>query len=190
MSPDPEPGPKQRTSKVAKKPVPLWAALALALVLIVLPALAVGPVFGPFVVLWAVCALALSFKSEFAQIRKQRLRNLGIYLFAAVVSVIGWAYRIDTAQARGDKLVSAIKAFRAENSSYPANVEALVPTYIDTVPIGPFGRFYYFLDKEQAKPFLFFMTMPPFGRRGYCFEGNCMGDFANPPTKDKWYDFD
>ena len=76
MTADPKPDKEPPLPKAAKKPLRLWAALAIALGLIVLPTGIVGPLFAPFIILWAGCALALSFNRQFAPIRKQRLRNL------------------------------------------------------------------------------------------------------------------
>ena len=178
------------SSNVVKMPLSLWRALAIALFFIFLPALVMGPVFAPFIVFWALCALAFSFKSEFAPVRNQRLRNLAVYLSAAVLVLTVHAYRIIDAQSRGQALVSAIQSFRAENRTYPGSLEELVPKYIDRVPSAVFGRFYY-LNDAQAGPLFFYWTLPPFGRRGYCFEGaSCMGKIENPSAKEEWYDFD
>jgi hypothetical protein len=178
------------TNKVVKKPRSLWWALAIALFLIVLPGLVMGPLFVPFVVIWALGALALSVRSKFAPVRSQRLRNLAVYLSAAVLVGAVHAYRIDIAHSRGQALVSAIQSFRAENRTYPGSLEELVPKYIDRVQTAAYGRFYY-LNTAQAGPLFFYVTLPPFGRRGYCFEGtSCMGKIENPSAKEEWYDFD
>jgi hypothetical protein len=190
MSPRLELDRDPQEAKPARKPVPLWAALALALGLIVLPALATGPLFAPFVILWALCALALSFRAKLAPVRNQRLRNLGIYVAAAFLSVAVHGYRIDAAQERGETLASAIKAYRADSKSYPVKLEALVPKYIGEIPEGAYGRFYYHLNKDNAEPFFFFVTLPPFGRRGYCFEEKCVGNLESHLAKKGWYDFD
>ncbi len=192
MSSDPNPEQERQLPKAAKKPLPLWAALAIALGLILLPGLVVGPLHAPFIVLWALCALALSFKSEFAQVRKQRLRNLAIYLVAGVLTLIIYGHRIDAAQTRGETLVSAIKAYRAENKTYPASLEVLVPKYIDRIPVAAYGRYYYHLNPAKDGPFFFFVTIPPFGRRGFCFDevAECVGNLGGIAAKDGWYDFD
>ena len=177
------------SSNVVKMPLSLWLALAIALFFIVLPALVMGPVFAPFIVFWALCALAFSFKSEFAPVRNQRLRNLAVYLSAAVLALTVHNHRMGIAQSQGQALVSAIQSFRAENRTYPGSLKELVPKYIDHVPSAVFGRFNY-LNDEQG-PFFFYSTVPPFGRRGYCFEGSrCMGKIENPSAKEEWYDFD
>ena len=179
-----------QANKVLKKPRSLWWALAIALFLIVLPGLVMGPLFVPFVMIWTLGALAISFQSKFAPVRSQRLRNLAVYLAAAVLVGAVHAYNINIAQSRGQALVSAIQSFRAENRTYPGSLEELVPKYIDRVQTAAYGRFYY-LNNAQAGPLFFYVTIPPFGRRGYCFEGtSCMGKFVNPSAKEEWYDFD
>ena len=193
MTADPKPDKEPPPPKVAKKPLPLWAALAIALGLIGFPAVIVGPLLAPFIILWAGCALALSFKSQFAQVRKQRLRNLAIYLFASIMTVVWHSSRVDEAQAKGDALVAAIKTFRAENRRYPAKLDELVPKHTDTIPIAAYGRFFYHLSAENnAEPSFFFVTLPPFGRRAYCFEDvvPCTNLSVVPVTKNTWYDFD
>jgi len=175
---------------LAKKPRSLLWALTIAVFLIVLPGLVTGPVFVPFVVLWALGALALSFRSTFAVVRNQRLRNLAVYLSAAVLVGAVHAYRVDIAQSRGEALVSAIHSFRAENQTYPGSLEELVPKYIDRVQAAAYGRFHY-SNTAQAGPLFFYVTLPPFGRRGYCFEGTtCTGKIENSSAKEEWYDFD
>ena len=178
------------SSNVVKQPRSLWWALAIALSLIVLPGLVMGPLFVPFIVFWAVCALAFSFNSEFAPVRIQRLRNLAVYLSAAVLVGAVHAHRIDIAQSRGEALVSAIQSFRAESGTYPGSLKELVPKYIDRVHVAVYGGFYYSND-AQAGPLFFYVTLPPFGRRGYCFEeASCMGKIENPSAKGEWYNFD
>jgi hypothetical protein len=179
-----------RTNNVVKKPRSLWVALAIALFLIVLPGLVMGPLFVPFVVMWSLGAIALSFRSKYALVRNQRLRNLAVYLSAAVVVSAVHAYTIDIAHSRGKALVAAIKSFRAENRTYPDSLEDLVPKHIDRVQTAAYGRFFY-SKTAQAGPVFFYVTLPPFGRRGYCFEGaSCMGKIGIPSAKEEWYDFD
>ena len=178
------------SSNVVKQPRSLWWALAIALSLIVLPGLVMGPLFVPIIVIWTLCALALSFRSKFAPVRIQRLRNLAVYLSAAVLVGAVHAHRIDIAQSRGQALVSAIQSFRAENRTYPGSLKELVPKYIDRVHVAVYGGFYYSND-AQAGPLFFYVTLPPFGRRGYCFEGaSCMGKIENPSAKGEWYEYD
>ena len=149
-----------------------------------------GPLFVPLAMIWALSAVALSFRSKFASVRNQRLRNLAVYLSAAVLVGAVHNYRIDIAQSRGQAIVSAIQSFRAENRTYPGNLEELIPKYFDRVQTAAYGRFYY-LNTAQAGPLLFYVTLPPFGRRGYCFEGaSCMGKIEKPSAKEEWYDFD
>ena len=178
-------------SKAAKTPVPLWACLAITVCLIVLPGLVAGPVFAPFVVLWALCAFTLSFSAKFASVRNQRLRNLAIYLFAAVLVGVVHVSRTNTAQAKGEMLVSAIKKFQADSQRYPSNLEELVPKYIDSVPVAAYGRYFY-SNSAQVGPLVFYVTLPPFGRRGYCFEAtrSCALNIENPSARGEWFDFD
>ena len=182
----------QKLPKVMRKPVPLWGAVAIALSLILLPAMIVGALFSTFIILWAVCALSLSFQTEFAQFRRERIRNLAIYLAAAIITVVWHGNRVDEAQFKGDALVSAIKAFRAEYQRYPAALDELVPKYTNAIPSAAFGRFHYHLSADNGEPFVVFVTLPPFGRRGYCFEDvvGCTNLSVNPVAKNSWFNFD
>ena len=146
--------------------------------------------FVPFVILWLLFAFPLTFRRKWAPVRKERLRNLGIYLAAAATAIALYSLSLDRAQARGQVLVAAIKAYRADQRTYPPNLDALVPKYTDSIPAAAYGRYFYHFDPARGEPLFFFVTMPPFGRRGYCFEdpGKCMG--MMPPDKDGWYDFD
>ena len=191
MSNDQESAHDGNAPDTVKKPYPLWAALAIAFGLIVLPGVFMGPLFVPFIALWAICALALSFKSKYASIRNQRLCNLSIYLVAAVLVGAVHGHRINGAQARGQYLVSAIKAFHAQNDRYPESLNELVPQYATSIPAAAFGGFQY-SNSAKNGPFFFFVTLPPFGRTAYCFEGTvvCVGKLMDPSKKEEWYDFD
>jgi len=185
------PSTRQIASEVAKSPASLWACLAITVCLIVLPGFVAGPVFAPFVVLWALCALALSFSAKFASIRNQRLRNLVIYLSAAVLVCVVHVSRINTAQAKGEMLVAAIKKFQTDNKRYPSDLEELVPKYTNRVPVAAYGRYYY-SNSVEVGPLFFYVTLPPFGRRGYCFDAtrSCALNFENSSARNEWFDFD
>ena len=158
-----------KTETPVGKPRSLWVALVLAVVLIVVPGLVMGPLFVPFLVMWCLGAMALSLRSKYALVRNQRLRNLAVYLSAAVVVGVVHAYTIDIAHSRGEALVAAIKMFRAEKGTYPESLDDLVPKHFDRIPTAAYGRFFY-SKNAQSGPLFFYVTLPPFGRRGYCFE--------------------
>lgn len=175
-----------------KRPRPLWSALIIATVLIILPGLFLGPIFFSPVILWALSALALSFRKKYVSIRKQRLRNLGIYVVAVIVVIVNYSHGFAVAQDRGQVLVSAIKAFHDAHQHFPDRLEELVPKYIDRVPPAMYGRFYYF-NSAEAGPTFFYVTLPPFGRRAYCFAEKpkpCIGQNPFDEKKNAWYDFD
>ena len=76
------------------------------LLLIILPGLILTTIvplvmFVPLVMLWALFALALSFRKKVVSIRKQRLRNLGIYVLAVIVVVVNYSRGLAVAQDRG-----------------------------------------------------------------------------------------
>ena len=83
------------------------------------------------------------------------------------------------AQRRGSEVARAVEAFRDTHGEYPARLESLVPEFLPSVPLPKytlvFNRFHYIRTKETAD--LFYVVMPPFGRREYVFETKQWRDF-------------
>lgn len=164
---------------VSVRPPSLERALVLAALLIAIDALWINQgglslLVGAWVIL---VGLPLTFLSKkFVAFRRQRLRDIGIYL-SAVILVLGLnAANNRLAKSRADALVTAVKAFHAKNQRYPKTLDELVPNYLDRVPLAKytlmFNRFTYFNLKGYVT--LSYVDLPPFGRPTY--------DFA----RDKW----
>lgn len=158
------------------RPYPLWRALAAAALLLFVDAIWLGQ--GIISLLLALGLLFVSlprtFTRKFAAVRRERLRNLAIYL-GAIVLVVGWnTFNLWIAQRRAETIVAAVKAYRADHGAYPRALSALVPRYIDAVPRAKytlaFGQFQYLRSDDDA--LLLYVGLPPFGRSVYSFARN------------------
>jgi hypothetical protein len=80
------------------------------------------------------------------------------------------AIQSSIAETNAAKIISACEAFHAANGKYPKTLGELVPKYMPSVPRAKycltFGEFLY----SDAKPMLFWYTVPPFGRKIYNFQ--------------------
>ena len=81
-----------------------------------------------------VIVLPRAFLPKFRATRRERLRNIGIYLLA-VATVVG-LNRLNNfiAARRADDVIAAVKAFHAQNGRYPESLDALVPEFLTAVP--------------------------------------------------------
>lgn len=126
---------------------------------------------GLFLVL---VVLPRSFRREFAPIRPQRLRNLGIYLSSVILVFCLNALNNQIAQSRADVLVSAVKKFYSENQRYPKSLDDLVPRYVDQIPSAKytftFNEFKY--ENSEDGAYLMYVELPPFGRPYFSFSQN------------------
>ena len=170
--PTPEPSPL--------KPPSLFRALVLSSVLVFVDAFWLNQ--GAVALFVAVGLLSIglprSFLRRFAAVRRQRLRNLGIYL-AAVAAVFALNHANNRlAQQRADALVSAVGAFHAKYARYPGSLDELVPEFIDRVPLAKYtlgmNRFSYL--ERQGDAHLSYVEFPPFGRPIYRFSRGSWGN--------------
>jgi len=174
-----------------RKPVSPWRAVVLALCLIIAPAYFIGPTITGILVIWILFSLITSLRAKLAPVRGRRLANLMIYMVAVVLVLVIHHQRIRDAQAHGDMLVLALKKFRADHQRYPPKLDDLVPKYAGSIPMGAYSRFFY-SSVDGTAPLFFFVTVPPFGRRAYCFEvtRTCIGRLGDSSVTEGWYDFD
>jgi hypothetical protein len=155
--------------------VPSWRrALLLGSLLIVLDAFYLNQ--GAIALLVGLWSLVISLPRTFlakklAAVRKQRLRNIAIYIAAVILVFVFNAANNNIAKHRADVLVSAVKAFHAKNQQYPKSLEELVPQYVERIPVAKytlaFNQFFYSGNGQDA--ILFFVELPPFGRPTYSF---------------------
>jgi hypothetical protein len=104
--------------------------------------------------------------------RRQRLRNIGIFLGVLVMVVVMVNVNAYIAQLHADRLIEAIESYRAANGVYPKKLDDLVPKFIDHVPCAQYtylGMFFYGGDGTAEPPMLWYN---PHGgdHRGYSFE--------------------
>ena len=75
------------------------------------------------------------------------------------------------AEHRAAELVTVIEQYKNDNGVYPDNLDALIPQYIESIPLTKytigFNSFYYF--NIDNKPTFFYIEFPPFGRPFYNF---------------------
>jgi hypothetical protein len=153
-----------------------WPALYAALALFVLDAFVMGQGLVAAVILLSVGAWLLP-KAYLVSLagRNSRpiLRLSAVLALAAVAIMLTINFNNGLAQARAQRLVGAIEAFRAVNGRYPAVLDDLVPAYVDDVPIAKytlsFNRFLY--RNRGDRVVLGYVDIPPFGRPYYDFIG-------------------
>jgi hypothetical protein len=75
------------------------------------------------------------------------------------------------AEHRAAELVTVIEQYKNDNGLYPDNLDALIPQYIESIPLAKytfgFNSFFYF--NIDNKPRFFYVDFPPFGRPFYNF---------------------
>lgn len=156
----------------AKRPS-LVTALILAALLFVLDALWLNQGAIAFlVVLWQILVvLPFSFRAKHAPVRRERLRNVGIYVAAALLVFAANAANNALAQRRAENLIAAVKGFEAQQRRYPASLAELVPAHLPAVPAAKLtladNAFRYRVSGNDAS--LEYTSLPPFGRSTYSF---------------------
>ena len=153
-----------------------WPAAVGALLLFVLDAYCFnqGVLAGAVALYLLAVRLPRSFRRRFAPVRRQRLRNIAVYVTASVLVFVANHFNNAMARERAETLVEAVQAFQAAHGSYPTSLEDLVPEFLDCVPPAKFAavfdRFSYGVVNGDA--FLFYVEMPPFGRPIYWFNSH------------------
>jgi hypothetical protein len=157
----------------------LVRAIALSATLVFADALFLNQGAVSFLVGSGLLAIYLprTFLRRFAPVRRQRFRNLGVYL-GAVVAVFALNYANNRiAEQRANALVSAVNAFHAKHARYPGSLEELVPGFIDRVPVAKYtlglNRCSYFAQEGDAR--LSYVVFPPYGHAIYRFSRGTWG---------------
>lgn len=164
------------TTQNNSKPISLTKTWTWAGVLIAVDAFILNQgVLSALVGLWMLfVSLPRAVFNKEPEQRHRRFARVAIFL-AAVLLVFGlnWANN-QVAHQRAETLVVAIKAFNQQHQRYPERLDELVPEYIDHVPATKYTlgspSFRYVSTPEDHS--LFYVAMPPFGRRVYSFERN------------------
>jgi len=116
-------------------------AILLGLLLVVIDALLLNQgTIALAVGLWMLfVGLPRTFLAKkLAPVRAQRVANIAIYL-AAVILVFGLnAANNQLARGRAQTLITAIRAFQADNGRFPNSLWELVPEYAETIPLAKY----------------------------------------------------
>lgn len=141
------------------KPAGLRAVLVLAGLLFVMDALMLNAAFlSRFVGMFQlVVGLPLLFLKQ--EGRRQRIRNIGIFVGVLVVVVVMVKVNAYIAPLHADRLIEAIESYRAETGVYPRKLDDLVPNFIDHVPYAQYtlgGTFLYTCGGTAKPPMLWY----------------------------------
>ena len=104
-------------------------------------------------------------------LRAYKLKKSAIWLVAIVsVFAFNWASN-QMARHRANDVVAAVKAYHQQHGAYPKRLDDLVPAFLLSVPRAKYvlglGEFKYLYD--EARPTLFYVEFPPFGRPTFSF---------------------
>ena len=114
------------------------------------------------------------------ELKRYRLRRAAVFIGAATLVFAYTFGNNQIAEKRAETLIIAVKSFKEKHHRYPEKLEELTPDFIDRVPKAKdtlmFNAFFYNSTSEDHV--LFYVTMPPFGRKVYSFE------------RDEWFTMD
>jgi hypothetical protein len=90
------------------------------------------------------------------------------------VALLNDAFQRRLAMGRADQVVKAIGDYRDENGLYPGDLKQLVPKYLSFVPLPKnaiaFNAFSYSGGGSESHPSLWWVDIPPHGKRSYDFD--------------------
>lgn len=138
-------------------------------------------IFSGLVALIAFCCIPVAFWSLVRKdVAKFRLRmtQIGIVL-AGCSAVFGmnWVQN-ETADRKAVELGNACLEFHAKNNRYPRHLGELVPTVIPEVPTAKYALMdsqFHYCFTGSGEPEIYYVVMPPFGRRFYHVEKGTWG---------------
>jgi len=171
----------QAPAPLAKVPS-LPRVLACAAVIVAVDAYVLGQGLLVMLVLpWMLfVALPLTLRKKYAGVRPQRLRNIGVYLGAVVLTAALIFANISMAERRAETVIAALTAFKEQNRRYPDRLDELVPAFLPAIPAARYTltspNFHYRLRDDRAT--LIYSVVVPYGARVYDFE------------KGKWFETD
>ena len=83
------------------------------------------------------------------------------------------------ARKRANRIVVALKSYKAKYGHYPQRLADLVPEYMPSVPLAKytlvFNEFQYHYDVDTEGGFLLYVALPPFGRPVYWLQTQSWG---------------
>jgi hypothetical protein len=125
------------------------------------------------------CLVALVRAGLALQTRRRRqalayLGMIGVWVFTVALTVVSVRYQWSRAQARAETVVAACQAYKAAHGDYPPDLEALVPSYLPSVPRAKYtlllGGFHY--SHHPGRTMLMYTALPPFMHTSYDFEAD------------------
>lgn len=112
-----------------------------------------------------------------ARILMTPLRNMAIYTICFVGAFSTFKLNNEIAKSRADKVLSAVKQYKAKYQRYPETLQTMVPEFLPSVPqakdtfLG--NNFMYWRHEYENLPenvMLLYINIWPFGRRIFSFE--------------------
>lgn len=174
----------KRIGAIAEPVKPLRASAIIAAVLYVIDAFVLSQgflalVLAALVLLYFLPATLWALLTN-RRVARWRAAKAGIYLLAAVSIVFTIGSQNRMADRRIVKLGDACLAYRAKYHRYPKELEALVPEFMSSVPVARYElpeneRFFYYAYDDDREPMLYYVALPPFGRRFYYMRSGCWG---------------
>ncbi len=118
---------------------------------------------------WAVWALVRKNKALF----RLRMAQIGIVL-AGCLAVFGinW-FQNKSADEKAIELGNACLAYHAKYNRYPKHLEELAPEFVPSIPSAKYvlmASSFFYCFGENGEPEIYYVEMPPFGRRFYHVE--------------------
>jgi hypothetical protein len=159
------------------RPSSLRPVLFFAGLLFVMDALIVNFVFLSLLVgvFQVVVGLPLLFLK---QDRRQRLRNIGIFVGVLVMVAVMVKVNAYIAPLHADRLIEAVESYRTATGVYPKKLDDLVPKFIDRVPYAQYtlGGIFWYTGGGSAEPPMLWYNPHGMDHRIYRFK-----------TKDRGY---
>lgn len=153
----------------------LKLTLILASALILIDAFAYNDrILAMFIGAWMLLIAlprALIFTKD-SELKRHSLKRTAVVIVAVAVVFVCTSVNDRIAASRAETVIVAVNSFKERNQRYPKTLEELTPEFLERVPkTSPtllFNSFHYI--SNPTSPSLFYVTMPPFGRRFYSFE--------------------
>ncbi|MGZ6441151.1 MAG: hypothetical protein ACXWRU_13915 [Pseudobdellovibrionaceae bacterium] len=143
-----------------------------------------------FILITGIFRIIVSmFKGEWPRLIKQLIR-IGIYCAGLAVVILTITINNKIAENRAEKVLAVVKKFKTKYNHYPDSLQALVPEFLDSVPLAKYSftyndfhysKFFRAKDSKDAckcevdetngieDARLFYIKIPPFGHPTYNF---------------------
>jgi hypothetical protein len=110
------------------------------------------------------------------------LRNMAIYTICFVAAFSTFKLNNEIAKSRADKVISAVKQYKAKYQRYPETLQTMVPEFLPSVPQAKYtflgNNFMYWRHAYENLPenaTLLYIRIWPFGRPIFSFEQDQWG---------------